>query len=576
MDAPLSSSSSSKKSDLEVGQARQTAMEKPLARQLSEPQIQPHPEPQLATEEKVERSDDANATDDDVRKITGFRWFLVCAALYLSALIYGLDTTIAADVQGAVIETFHEVSQLAWIGAGFPLGSVAVILPYGFLYTKFNMKWLYIGGIVLFQAGSALCGAAPTMNALIVGRVFAGVGGTGIYLGGLNHFSAMTTRRERGAYLSGTGFVWGLGAILGPIVGGGFSDSSATWRWGFYINLVIGAITGPVYLFYLPAIHPAADTPLRDRLVRLDYAGFVLSAGMWVSFALAFISAGGVWAWSDGRTIALIAVFGVLTALYAAQQFFCILTSPETRSFPGHLLRSKTQVLLFVTTTCANVTMFFTTFYIPVYFQFTQNDSSLMAAVRLLPYLLITITVNLATGWALSKVKYYMPICLVSGILMTLASSLFLAYLSPSTPTSRIYGLSVLMAFGSGMTMQLGYSVASLKVVPSDIFSAINLQNIAQIGATVMALVIAGQVFQSTAIQNLNDVLAGLGFSESEIHNAVAGAQSTLFESLTPALRADAIQAITSAMQRAFVIPLVAGAMSLVNSLFMNRERLFG
>ncbi|RDW78579.1 uncharacterized protein DSM5745_05431 [Aspergillus mulundensis] len=76
------------------------------------------------------------------RKVTGFRWFLVCAALYLSALMYGLDTTIAADVQGAATETFGEVSQLAWIGAGFPLGSVAVILPYGFLYTTFNMKYL--------------------------------------------------------------------------------------------------------------------------------------------------------------------------------------------------------------------------------------------------------------------------------------------------------------------------------------------------------------------------------------------------------------------------------------------------
>lgn len=90
--------------------------------------------------------------DDDIRKITGYRWFLICAALYLSALMYGLDTTIAADVQGAVIQRFGQVDQLAWIGAGFPLGSVAVILPYGFLFTTFNMKWLYVAGIIFFRA----------------------------------------------------------------------------------------------------------------------------------------------------------------------------------------------------------------------------------------------------------------------------------------------------------------------------------------------------------------------------------------------------------------------------------------
>lgn len=124
-----------------------------------------------------------------------------------------------------------------------------------------------------------------------------------------------------------------------------------------------------------------------------------------------------------------------------------------------------------------------------------------MAVVRLLPYLLITITCNLATGWALPKVKYCMVLCLISGTLITLSGALVVAYLSPFTSASQIYGFSVLMAVGTGITMQLGYAVASLTVPPSDIFSAINLQNIAQIGATVICLVIAGRVFQSTSPQ---------------------------------------------------------------------------
>lgn len=183
------------------------------------------PEPQAAEAEKAAG-----------RKVTGIRWVLVCLGLYATALMYGLDTTIAADIQAAVTETFDEVSQIAWIGAGFPLGSVGVLLPYGALYANFNMKWLCIVGIALFQVGSAVCGAAPNMNALIVGRVLAGAGGTGMYLGTLNMFSAMTSSEERGTYISGIGFVWGLGAILGPLVGGGFSVSAATWRWGFYIS----------------------------------------------------------------------------------------------------------------------------------------------------------------------------------------------------------------------------------------------------------------------------------------------------------------------------------------------------
>ncbi|KAL4954299.1 major facilitator superfamily domain-containing protein [Aspergillus filifer] len=511
---------------------------------------------------------------DDARKITGVRWFLICAALYLSSLMYGLDTTIAADIQGAVIESFpSDVSQLAWIGSGFPLGSVAVILPYGFLFTTFNMKWLYIAGIILFQAGSAVCGAAPNLDALIVGRVIAGVGGTGIYLGGLNTISALAAPKERGTYLAGTGFVWGLGAVLGPVVGGSFSDSSLSWRWGFYINLVIGAVTAPAYLFCLPSIRPAPGKTIFDKMRGLDYVGFILSAGVWVFFTMAFISAGVIWTWEEGRTISLIVLFGVTLVLYIIQQSLCIFTTPATRCYPAHLLKSRTQILLYITTTTANVAMFFTTYYIPVYFQFAQNDTSLMAAVRLLPYLLVTIAINLATGWALPRVKYYMPVCFVSGIFLTIASALFLVHLTPSTPTAQIYGLSILMAIGTGLTMQLGYTVASLKVEPSDIFSAINLQNTAQIGATLICLVIASQVFQSTAVRNLNDVLDGQGYSQSDIRNAVSGVQSALFASLDAELRDMAVRAITDSIQRAFIIPLVAGVVGVLSSLLMRRER---
>ncbi|PWY78988.1 hypothetical protein BO83DRAFT_424916 [Aspergillus eucalypticola CBS 122712] len=99
--------------------------------------------------------------------------------------------------------------------------------------------------------------------------------------------------------------------------------------------------------------------------------------------------------------------------------------------------------------------------------------------------------------------------------------------------------------------------------------------NVAQIGATVICLVVASQVFQSTAVHNLNAVLDGRGYREADIRNAMAGVQSTLLKSLSGELRERAIKAITDAMARAFIIPLVAGAVGVVSSLGMRRERLF-
>ena len=518
---------------------------------------------------------DASAFEDNIRKIRGWRWVLVCAGLYISCLMYGLDTTIAADVQGAVTKTFQDVPQLPWIGAGFPLGSVAVILPYNALFGKFNMKWLYIGGVVLFQAGSALCGAAPTIDALIVGRVLTGAGGTGIYLGGLNHLSALCTREERGTYISGLSFCWGVGTILGPVVGGGFSLTSATWRWGFYINLIIGAVGAPV-LFLIPVIRPSKGTSVVSRLLHVDWVGAVLSCGIWVAFALAFVSAGGIWAWNDGKTIATIVVFAILLVIYAVQQYFCIFTTPVDRSFPGHLLKSRIQILTYITTSCTITAMYVTTFYIPVYFQFVNDDSPLMAAVRLLPLLLVSIAFTLGSGWLLPKINVYATFYLFSGILLTLTGSLFYALLKPSTPVAGIYVILVIMGIGVGSTMQMGYAVASLKVhTPIDAGNALTLQNVSQIGSQVLCLVIAGRVFQSIATSNLTKVLVGQGFTQADIQNAVAGTQSLLFEKLSGNLKTEALVAVTSAIQRTYILVIVAGALEIVCSLLMKWEKLF-
>ena len=513
----------------------------------------------------------------NARTITGLRWFLLCTSLYITTFLYGLDTTIAADVQGPVVKQFGHVEQLAWVGAGFPLGSVSVIILDGVMYSTFNMKWMYIASIITFEVGSAICGAAPSMGALIVGRVIAGAGGSGVFMGGLNYFGVLTTAEERGFYVTLTGFCWGIGAVLGPVIGGSFATSSATWRWAFYINLVIGAIGSPFYLTCLPPHHPKPGVSIMDRVKKLDFVGLTLNTGVWVTFTMAFTMAGGQWPWNDGRTIGMFVAFGVILVTYALQQVFCVFTTEETRCFPVHLLRSYTQILLYIGTAANITSLFIVVYFVPIYFQFVHNDSALLAAARLLPYVFVTVSFNLAAGRLLAKINYYMPIFVVSGLFITLGSALLTAYFGPSTPEGYIYGFTIITAVGSGLTLQIGYAVATIKVdSPKHISDALSLQNVAQLGGTVISLVIAGQVFQSTAIRNLTIVLAGQGYSAADIQAAVAGAESRLFEELTGTIRDLAVHAITDAMQMAFVLVCVSGAVVTVAGCLMKREKLFG
>lgn len=162
-----------------------------------------------------------------------------------------------------------------------------------------------------------------------------------------------------------------------------------------------------------------------------------------------------------------------------------------------------------------------------------------------------------------------MPIYLVAGVLMTTGGALLYAFLDPSTSVGAIYGFTVIAAVGTGLTLQLGYTVGGISAAP-DVVSAINLQNVAQTGSSVIVLVIASQVFRSVAVGNLSSVLAGQGYTLAEIRDAVSGAQSTLFEALDEETRAAATLGITGAIQTSFILVIVAGALQTVAAALMR------
>jgi MFS family permease len=184
------------------------------------------------------------------------------------------------------------------------------------MYGQFNLKYLYIISIALFQVGSALCGAAPNMDVLIVGRAICGIGGAGAYVGVMTLLSVMTTDQERPAYLSIPSITWGTAMVLGPIIGGSFTVSKAGWRWAFYINLLIGAVCAPVYLILVPCkdAHPGAT--IKDRVKKIDFVGFAILSGIFVALLMAISFGGAVYPWNSGRIISLFVVAGVLAIIY--------------------------------------------------------------------------------------------------------------------------------------------------------------------------------------------------------------------------------------------------------------------
>ena len=174
----------------------------------------------------------------------------------------------------------------------------------------------------------------------------------GRYIGVMTLLSVTTTEHERPVYISLTGLTWGLGTVLGPIIGGAFADSHVGWRFAFYINLFIFAVTAPIYVFLLPSYDPRPGVPYAERLRHLDYLGTLLIIGACVSGVMAISFGGVIYSWNSGQTIGLFVCSGVLFILFGIQQVYLIFTSLEHRIFPVHFLANKTLVVLFMQTAC--------------------------------------------------------------------------------------------------------------------------------------------------------------------------------------------------------------------------------
>jgi hypothetical protein len=149
-----------------------------------------------------------------------------------------------------------------------------------------------------------------------------------------------------------------------------------------------------------------------------------------------------------------------------------------------------------------------------------------------------------------------------------------------NSPAAQVYGFSILIALGAGLTFNAAYAIAGIKVAlkggsSTEVNQAVSLQNISQVGGILISLLISGQIFQSYSFQNLKIVLAGQSLTDDQIRSVVAGTRSPIFASLSPELAREAVEAITQAISKTYIIVIIAGGLAMICAFLMKRERLF-
>ncbi|KAL8726091.1 MAG: hypothetical protein Q9166_006928 [cf. Caloplaca sp. 2 TL-2023] len=396
-----------------------------------------------------------------------------------------------------------------------------------------------------------------------MGRAICGFGGIGMYTGVLNLLSILSAESERAVYFALSGLVWGVGTVLGPIIGGAFTSSSAGWRWAFYINLCVAAVCAPVYLFKIPSIQPRPGISLMKRVTGIDLLGTVLLTGLYLSLLMAISFGGVLYPWNSAQIIATFVVAGVLAMVFLVQQTWSLGTLPDQRAFPLQFFGNGTLVIVFLLECCASTLTYVPIYFVPLYFQFAKQDSAITAGVRLLPLVVFLVTAIVVNGFVVTATGKWLPWFFAGGSLGLIGSAL-LYTVDLTTSNAKLYGYTILIGTGGGCFIQLPFSVVQSLVSPESIPKAIGFVTFAQLGAPAIVLSVINAVFLNEAGNSIASSVPSI--PRDTINSILSGVGSATFRHLDSSAQLRILQSIVAGLSKGYIVSMTSGALAVVLS----------
>ena len=171
--------------------------------------------------------------DDESKYPRALPLALLTFGLCMSTFVVALDNTIIATAIPRITTVFDSLNDVGWYGSSYLLTTTSLQPSFGKVYTYFNIKWTYIFALLLFEAGSVICAAAQSSTMLIVGRAVAGSGAAALFSGGMTIIGYSVPLRKRAIYIAMLSSMFGISSVIGPILGGAFTDR-VSWRWCFW------------------------------------------------------------------------------------------------------------------------------------------------------------------------------------------------------------------------------------------------------------------------------------------------------------------------------------------------------
>ncbi|CAM5251560.1 DHA2 family efflux MFS transporter permease subunit [Streptomyces microflavus] len=482
-------------------------------------------------------------------------------ALLLGMLLAALDQTIVSTALPTIVSELGGLDHLSWVVTAYLLAATAATPLWGKLGDQYGRKKLFQAAIIIFLIGSALCGVAQNMPQLIGFRALQGLGGGGLMVLSMAIVGDLVTPRERGKYQGLFGAVFGATSVLGPLLGGFFTQH-LSWRWVFYINLPIGVVA-------LLVIAAVLHIPVRREKHTIDYLGTFLIASVATCLILVASLGGTTWDWGSAQIIGLAVLAVVLLIAFVAVE-----RRAAEPVLPLKLFRIRTFSLVAVISFVIGFAMFGAMTYLPTFLQVVHGITPTMSGVHMLPMVLGLLLTSTASGQIVSRTGRW-KVFPLAGTALTAAGLLLLHRLTPDSSTWEMSLYFFVFGAGLGLVMQVLVLVVQNAVSYQDLGVATSGATFFRsIGAS-FGVAIFGTVFTNRLTGQLESALAGRSVPPGADAERLA-ADPRAIQMLPADLRPSILSAYSTSITDVFLYAAPVVLVAFVLAWFLREDKLRG
>ncbi|MET8169662.1 MFS transporter [Streptomyces sp. NPDC005329] len=482
-------------------------------------------------------------------------------ALLLGMLLAALDQTIVSTALPTIVSDLGGMEHLSWVVTAYLLASTAATPLWGKLGDQYGRKRLFQIAIVIFLIGSALCGMAQNMPQLIAFRALQGLGGGGLMVLSMAIVGDLVPPRDRGRYQGLFGAVFGATSVLGPLLGGLFTEH-LSWRWVFYVNLPVGVVA-------LAVIAAVLHIPRKSTKHVIDYLGTFLIAAVATCLVLVASLGGTTWDWDSPQIVGL-AVLGVLLAV----AFVAAERRAAEPVLPLKLFRIRTFTLSAVISFIVGFAMFGAMTYLPTFLQVVQGVSPTLSGVHMLPMVAGLLLASTASGQIVSRTGRW-KVFPVAGTGITTLGLLLLHRLDEHSSTGAMSACFLVFGLGLGLVMQVLVLIVQNAVAYEDLGVATSGATFFRsIGAS-FGVAIFGTIFSSRLGDKLTDAYRGEQLPSGVSVGALESDPRGIAE-LPSTLRPQALDAYASAITDVFLYAAPVALVGFVLAWFLKEDPLRG